>query len=105
MLTLGSVAWLSSFDFRRLQNLAFGLLIGLVVVGLIGVFVHFLHPQVYAWATLGVFTCLRWLISRVFEPAEAGLPPVLIAVSIYLDGINIFLALLQILGMRGRRDD
>jgi modulator of FtsH protease len=105
MVTLGSIAWLSSFDFRRLQNLAFGLVIGLVVVGFIGVFVHFLHPQVYSWATLGVFTLLTLVDFARIRAGGDGLSPVLIAVSIYLDGINIFMALLQILGMRGRRDD
>jgi modulator of FtsH protease len=103
MLTLGTVAWLSSFDFRRLQNLAFGLIVGLVLVGLIGAFVHFLHPQVYAWATLGVFTLLTLVDFARIRAGGDGLSPVLMAVSIYLDGVNIFLALLQILG--GRRRD
>jgi FtsH-binding integral membrane protein len=47
MLTLGCIAFLASFDFRRWQNLAFGLLIGLVLVGFLSIFVHFLHPQLY----------------------------------------------------------
>jgi modulator of FtsH protease len=105
MLTLGSIAWLSSFDFRRLQNVAFGMIIALVVVGIIGMFAHFIHPQVYAWATLGVFTLLTLIDFARLRAGGDGLSPVLMATSIYLDGINIFLALLEILGMRGRRDD
>jgi modulator of FtsH protease len=104
MLTLGGVALLSSFDFRRLQNLAFGLIIGLVIVGFLGMFVHFLHPQVYAWATLGVFTLLTLVDFARLRAGGDGLSPVQMATHIYLDGINLFMALLQILGMRGRRN-
>jgi modulator of FtsH protease len=105
MLLLGGAAWLSSFDFRRLQNLAFGLLIGLMLVGLIQLFVHFVHPQVYAWATLGVFTILTLVDFARIRAGGDGLTPVQMAVQIYLDGINIFLALLRIFGLRSSRDE
>jgi modulator of FtsH protease len=105
MLTLGCIAFLASFDFRRWQNLAFGLLIGLVLVGFLSIFVHFLHPQLYAWAMLGVFTVVTLVDFARIRAGGDGLSSVQMAVQIYLDGINIFMAILQILGMRGRREE
>jgi modulator of FtsH protease len=104
MLILGAIAWMSSFDFRRLQGIAFGLLLGLVVVGLISLFVAFIHPEVYAWATLAVFTLLTLVDFARLKAGGDGLTPVQMAVQIYLDGINIFLALLRIFGGRSRND-
>jgi modulator of FtsH protease len=104
MLILGAVAWISSFDFRRLSGIAFGLLLGLVVVGLISLFVAFIHPEVYAWATLAVFTLLTLVDFARIKAGGDGLTPVQMAMQIYLDGINIFLALLRIFGLRSRSD-
>jgi modulator of FtsH protease len=103
MLTLAAIVYLTSFDYRRLSGIAFGALIALVIVGLISAFTHFLHPGVYAWATLGVFTLLVLVDFARIKAGNSGATSSELATSIYLDAINIFLALLQIFG--GRRRD
>jgi modulator of FtsH protease len=102
MLTLGAIAFMFSFDWRRFSGIAFGLLIALVLAGFINIFVHFLHPTVYAWATLAIFSLLTLVDFSRVRASSPYSSPVLYAVNIYLDAINIFLALLTIMG--GNRD-
>jgi modulator of FtsH protease len=104
MLVLAAIAFLTSFDYRKLASYAFGLLIALVIVSLIGAFTHFFAPGVIAWATLAVFALLTLVDFARLKNGGGGLGPVQMATSIYLDAINIFLALLQIFGGRGRDD-
>jgi modulator of FtsH protease len=105
MLVLGGVAFVFSVDWRRFSGIAFGLLIALVIVGLISAFTHFLHPGTYAWLTLGVFTLITLVDFSRIRAGGDGATPVQLAVSIYLDALNIFIALLQLFGMRSSRDD
>jgi FtsH-binding integral membrane protein len=104
MIVLGLIAYTFSFDWRRLSSLAFGLLIALIIVGLVSIFVHFLQPGTYAWMTLGVFTLLTLVDFARIRAGGDGYSAVDLAISIYLDGINIFIALLQLLGLRRSED-
>ena len=104
MAMLACVAFLTSFDFRKLQGIAFGLLLGLVIVSLVSLFTHFIHPTVIAWATLGIFTLITLVDFSRLRAGGDGLTAVQMATSIYLDAINIFLALLRIFGSRSRDD-
>src|SRR5271156_1755221 len=104
MLTLAAVVSLTSFDYRRLSGFAFAALIGLVIVSLIAAFTHFLHPGTIAGATLAVFTLLVLVDFARIKAGGAGSTAIELATSIYLDAINIFLALLQIFGARSRDD-
>ena len=104
MLVLGGVAFTFSIDWRRFQGIAFGALLVLVLVGFASIFFHFINPGVYAWATLGIFTLLTLVDFSRIRAGGDGLTPVDLAVSIYLDGLNIFIALLQLFGMRSRDD-
>ena len=104
MLVLAAVAFTFSFDWRKLSGVAFGLLMALVVVGLVSMFLHFLQPGVYAWMTLGVFTLITLVDFSRIRAGGGGLTAVDLAVSIYLDAINIFIALLQLFGLRSRDD-
>jgi FtsH-binding integral membrane protein len=104
ILTLAAIVYLTSFDYRRLSGIAFGALIALVLVGLISAFTHFLHPAIYSWATLAVFTLLVLVDFARIRAGGGYQTAVELAASIYLDAINIFLALLQIFGSRNRRD-
>ncbi len=104
MLVLGGVAFVFSVDWRRFSGIAFGLLIGLVVVSLIAMFTHFVHPTTLAWATLGIFTLITLVDFSRIRAGGGGATPVELAVSIYLDALNIFIALLQLFGARSRRD-
>lgn len=104
MLCMAGVAFTFSVDWRRFQGIALGALIALIVVGLASVFFHFLQPGVYAWATLGIFTLLTLVDFSRIRAGGDGLSAVDLAISIYLDAINIFIALLQLFGMRSRDD-
>jgi modulator of FtsH protease len=104
MLTLAAIVSLTSFDYRKLSGVAFGALIALVLVGLISAFTHFLHPGVYSWLTLGVFTLLVLVDFARIKAGGGGATAIELATSIYLDAINIFVALLQIFGSRERDD-
>ena len=104
MLTLAAVVYLTSFDYRKLSGIAFGALIALLLVGLVSAFTHFLHPQVYSWLTLAVFTLLVLVDFGRIRAGGGGQTAIELATSIYLDSINIFLALLSIFsGNRDRR--
>jgi modulator of FtsH protease len=103
MLVLGGVAFVFSVDWRRFTGIAFGLLIAVVIVGIISIFTHWIHPDTYSWMILGVFTLLTLIDFSRIRAGGDGLSPVQLAVAIYLDGINIFLALLELFGSRSRR--
>jgi len=103
MLVLGGVAFVFSIDWRRFQGIAFGALIALLLVGLIAAFTHWVHPATYSWMVLGVFTLLTLVDFSRIRAGGDGLAPAQLAVAIYLDAINIFLALLQLFSGRDRR--
>lgn len=100
---LGIGAQIVTFDYRRVQNYAFGALLLLVLVGVLGMFFHFVSPTFYSYATLVVFSVLVIVDFMRIHKGGDGATPVELALSIYLDGINIFLALTTIFS-GGRRD-
>lgn len=104
MFALAAIVYATGLDLRRFQGLFFIALLGLVVVGIVSMFVRFIHPQTYAWLTLVIFSGLVLIDFARIRAGGDGLSPVQIAVSIYLDAINIFLALLQIFGGRRSND-
>jgi modulator of FtsH protease len=104
MLVLGAVAFTFSVDWRRFQGIATGLLMALIVIGIASAFLHFLQPGVYAWATLGIFTLITLVDFSRIRAGGGGYSAVDLALSIYLDAINIFIALLQLFGIRSRDD-
>ena len=104
MLTLAAVAFTFSVDWRRFQGLAVGALLILIVAGLVSMFVHFLSPAAYSWAVLGIFTFLTLADFSRIRAGGGGYSAVDLAVSIYLDALNIFIALLSLFGMRSRED-
>ncbi|HLI94942.1 MAG TPA: Bax inhibitor-1 family protein [Candidatus Baltobacteraceae bacterium] len=102
MLALGCIVYATGIDFRRFQGYLFAALIGLVLVGIISVFTHWIHPATYSWLTLLIFTGLVLVDFARIRAGGDGLSPVQLAVQIYLDAINIFLAILSLLGNRNR---
>lgn len=105
MFALAAIVYATSINFLRLQGVLFAALLALVLVGIVNVFLHFLQPTVYSWFTLVIFAGLVLVdFSRIRALSGSAVSPVMLAVSIYLDAINIFLALLQILGGRSRDD-
>jgi FtsH-binding integral membrane protein len=105
MFGLAAVVYGTGLDLRRFQGIFFLALIGLVLLGIVTMFVRFIHPEVYAWLTLVIFAGLVLIDFARLRAGGDGLTPVQMAVSIYLDAINIFLALLQIFGGRSRSND
>lgn len=103
MFALAAVVYATGLDLRRFSGIAMLALLGLVVVGVISVFTRWLHPELYAWLTLAIFTLLVLIDFARIRAGGDGLTPVQLALQIYLDAINIFLAVLQLLGSR-RRD-
>ncbi len=104
MLALAAVVYATGLDLRRFQGIFMIALLGLIVLGVISIFVKFLHPETYAWLTLVIFAGLVLIDFARIRAGGDGMTPVLMAVSIYLDAINIFLALLQIFGGRRSSD-
>ena len=104
MACMGIVAYLFAIDYRRIQGIGFALLLGLVLLGFVSMFLHFLSPDAYSWMTLGVFTLLTVGDFARIRAGGGNQPPVWLALSIYLDAINIFLAILQLFGGGRRRN-
>lgn len=104
MFALAAIVYATGLDLRRFQGIFLIALLGLIVIGIISAFVRFIHPETYAWLTLIIFSGLVLIDFARLRAGGDGLTPVLMATSIYLDAINIFLALLQIFGGRRSSD-
>jgi len=100
MALMGIVAQFANFNYMKVGRIAFFALIGLVVLGLLGSFVFFVNPTIYAWLTLIIFSV--FLLVDFMRIRDRQFGAVQMALSIYLDALNIFLALLRIFG-GGRR--
>ena len=105
MAVMALVAQIANFNYRRVEGFALAALLGLIVIGLVSMFFHFPSPGVYAWASLAIFSVLLLVDFMRLKDGAIGLSPVQMALSIYLDALNIFLALLQIFGGGGGRRD
>jgi len=104
MFALAAIVYATGLDLRRFQGIFMIALLGLVLVGIVGIFLHFVSPTVYSWITLVIFTGFVLIDFARIRAGGDGVSPVMMAVSIYLDIINIFLALLQIFGGRRSND-
>jgi FtsH-binding integral membrane protein len=101
---LGIVAQLFHFNYQRAASYAYGALLLLVLVGILSMFFHFVNPTIYSYATLAIFSVLVVVDFMRIKNGGDGATAVELAVSIYLDGINIFLALTQIFSGGSRRN-
>ncbi|MGC9199145.1 MAG: Bax inhibitor-1 family protein [Acidobacteriaceae bacterium] len=103
MACLGMGAQIFTFDYRRVQNYVFAALLALVLAGVLSIFFHFISPTFYSYATLAIFSVLVVVDFMRIRNGGDGATAVELALSIYLDGINIFMALTEIFsGGRGR---
>jgi modulator of FtsH protease len=103
MAAMGCVAYLFQINYRRIAGIGFAALLVLLLLGIVSMFLHFLTPSAYSWMTLGIFTLLTVGDFARIRAGGDGQSAVSLALSIYLDAINIFLAVLQLLS--GRRRD
>ena len=102
MAVLGMGAQIFTFDYRRVGNYARAALFGLIIIGVLGMFFHFVSPNIYSYLTLAIFSVLVVVDFMRIHKGGDGATAVELALSIYLDGLNIFLALTRIFS--GRRD-
>jgi modulator of FtsH protease len=100
---MGIVAYLFAIDYRKLLGIGTAALLGVLLLGIVSIFFHFMQPDTYSWLILGVFTLLTVGDFARIRAGGGGQSAVVLALSIYLDAINIFLAVLQLMG--GRRRD
>jgi modulator of FtsH protease len=100
MALMGIIAQFANFNYMKVGRIAFFALLGLIVLGLLGSFVFYVNPTIYAWLTLAIFSVLLLVDFMRLRDRQYG--AVQMALSIYLDALNIFIALLQIFG-GGRR--
>ncbi len=105
MALMAIIAQFANFNYMKVGRIAFFALLGLIVIGFLGMFVHFVSPSIYAWLTLAIFSVLLLVDFMRLKDRGQDYGPVQMALSIYLDALNIFLALLQIFGggSRSRR--
>ena len=102
MAAMGCVAYLFQINYRRIAGIGFAALLVLLLLGIGSMFFHFLTPSTYSWLTLGVFTLLTVGDFARIRAGGDGQSAVSLSLSIYLDAINIFLAVLQLLSGRRR---
>ncbi len=105
MAAMAIIAQFANFNYMKVGRIALFALLGLVVIGLIGMFVHFVSPGIYAWLSLIIFSVLLLVDFMRLRDRGADFGPVQMALSIYLDALNIFIALLQIFGGGSRSRD
>jgi FtsH-binding integral membrane protein len=102
MAVLGMGAQIFTFDYRKVGNYAAAALFALIIAGILSAFFHFISPNVYSYLILAIFSVLVVVDFKRVHQGGDGATAVELAVSIYLDGLNIFLALTRIFS--GRRD-
>ena len=104
MFAIGAIVYATGLDLRRFQGWFVGALLVLIVIGIVSIFLHFVSPTVYSWGVLVIFTGLVFIDFARIRAGGDGYTPVQMAVQIYLDAVNIFLAILQITGNRRSND-
>ncbi|WP_263382439.1 Bax inhibitor-1/YccA family protein [Granulicella arctica] len=102
MAAMGCVAYLFQINYRRIAGIGFAALLCLMLLGIASMFLHFLTPSTYSWLTLGIFAVLTVGDFARIRAGGDGQSAVSLSLSIYLDAINIFLAVLQLLSGRRR---
>ncbi len=102
MAVLGMGAQIFTFDYQKVRNYATAALFALIIAGILSAFFHFISPNVYSYLTLAIFGVLVVVDFMRIHKGGDGATAVELALSIYLDGLNIFLALTRIFS--GRRD-
>jgi modulator of FtsH protease len=95
------VAYLFQINYRKIAGIGFAALLVLILLGVVSMFFRFLSPDTYSWLTLGIFSLLTVGDFARIRAGGDGRSAVSLSLSIYLDAINIFLAVLQL--MSGRR--
>ena len=75
MAVLGIGAQFFTFDYRKVANYALAALLALVIVGVLGMFFHFVSPTFYSWARSPSSACSSWSTSCASATAATVPPP------------------------------
>jgi len=108
MAVMAMIAQIAQFNYQKVGAYAGAALLGLIIVGFISMFFHFMGPaaySIYCWGGLAIFSVLLLVDFMRLRDSPANSTPVFMALSIYLDALNIFLFLLQIFGNGSNRRD
>jgi len=101
MAVMAMIAQIAQFNYQKVGAYAGAALFGLIIIGFISMFFHFMGPaaySIYCWGGLAIFSVLLLVDFMRLRDSPANSTPVFMALSIYLDALNIFLFLLQIFG-------
>ncbi len=97
---LGTFAYAVSVNYRKVQAIGSVLLIGVILLSLATIFFHVVQPTTIDWMILAVFSMLTVGDFARIRAGGGGATAPELALSIFLDGLNIFLAVLNIFGNR-----
>jgi modulator of FtsH protease len=98
MAMFGTFAYAVSVNWRKILSIGSFLLIGVLVLMLASFFFHFVQPTTIDWLILAVFSLLTVGDFSRIRSGGGGATASELALSIFLDGLNIFLAVLRIFG-------
>jgi modulator of FtsH protease len=107
VLALGAYAWTTKRDLTGMGGFLFIALLGVIVAGLVNMFLQApLLSMIISAASAVIFSLFLMVDMQRVRDAQGGTgDAIMLAVAIYLDIFNIFLALLQIFGIFGGRDE
>ncbi len=100
MAMLGTFSYAVSVNYRKVSAIGSFLLIGLIVMMLATMFFHFVQPTTIDWLVLAIFSLLTVGDFARVRAGGGGATAAELALSIFLDGLNLFLAVLRIFGNR-----
>jgi modulator of FtsH protease len=101
MTGLGSAGYATRRDLSALGRLAFWALVALILFGIVAIFVQIPNASlIYSIAGLVIFAALTMFDFQQLRSAGDLASAPMIAASIFLDALNIFLFLLRIFGGR-----
>jgi len=107
VLALSAYAWTTKRDLSGMGNFLMIALFGVIIAGLVNFFLHApMLSLIISAATAVIFSGFIMYDMQRLRNSQGGMgDAILFAVSIYLDILNLFLSLLQILGLFGGRDE
>jgi len=107
VLALGAYSWTTKRDLSGMGGFLTIALFGIILASVVNIFLH--QPMLYlliSAAAVVIFSGFLMYDMQRLRGAKGGTgDAIMFAISIYLDIFNIFLSLLQILGILGGRDD
>ena len=108
VLALSAYAWTTKRDLSGMGNILMVALFGVIIAGLLNAFLFHapILSLIISAATAVIFSGFIMYDMQRLREAKGGMgDAIMFAVAIYLDIFNLFLALLQILGLFGGRDE